>query len=516
MQNVSSTWRTLWASGAARVEAKAVIAGVEYTDLPAPPVITRGTMQGKLDVGNAVSAACALSVRTGADLPRAAQVNVLMRLTDGETFSEWLPAGTFFIARRSADPVTGVVALECYDALLKANAAWSPGEGDWPRPMGDVAAALAAVLGVQIDSRTAIRSGANDVVDRPAAGTTVREMLGAIAAANGGNWVLTPGNRLRLVPLVSPEDVTAAGGGVVAVRAVLEGIDLGREATVTGVRCTAEDVVTLTGDDAGAVIDVSMTPALAVELADAVIGVRYRPFSLTRAVYDPAAELGDRVDYGGASRVLCAERASLGPAFRGDLSAPEPAETSDEYPYIAPQAQAMNLLRASVRDLSRAAVAGTVPLYASGPSATDPPTDGWSATPPGHREGYYVWQKTVTTYVDGDSDVSDPVNISGADGEAATVLRIDSSRGTVFKNSAVSTVLSVAIYRGSERVTDPTALARVFGLGARLQWSWQRMDEDRFGVISADDARLSQGGFHLTLTPADVDTKVTFMCELMI
>ena len=42
------------------------------------------------------------------------------------------------------------------------------------------------------------------------------------------------------------------------------------------------------------------------------------------------------------------------------------------------------------------------------------------------------------------------------------------------------------------------------------------MDEDRFGVISSDDARLSQNGFHFTLTPADVDTKVTFMCELII
>ena len=41
------------------------------------------------------------------------------------------------------------------------------------------------------------------------------------------------------------------------------------------------------------------------------------------------------------------------------------------------------------------------------------------------------------------------------------------------------------------------------------------MDEDHYGVISADDARLSHDGVQFTLSAADVDTKVTFMCELI-
>ena len=39
------------------------------------------------------------------------------------------------------------------------------------------------------------------------------------------------------------------------------------------------------------------------------------------------------------------------------------------------------------------------------------------------------------------------------------------------------------------------------------------MGEDRYGVISADDSRLAHNGFQFTLSAADVDTKVTFMCE---
>lgn len=85
----------------------------------------------------------------------------------------------------------------------------------------------------------------------------------------------------------------------------------------------------------------------------------------------------------------------------------------------------------------------------------------------------------------------------------------------MFKNNAVSTVLSAVIYHGSQRITDITTLRNTFGASAYLQWSWQRMDEDRYGVISADDSRLSHDGFQFTLSAADVDTKVTFMCELI-
>lgn len=104
----------------------------------------------------------------------------------------------------------------------------------------------------------------------------------------------------------------------------------------------------------------------------------------------------------------------------------------------------------------------------------------------------------------------------GKKGEDATLLRIESSRGTVFKNDSISTVLSAVIYHGKTRITDVDALRAMFGSGAYLQWRWQRLDESEFGVISAADSRIGAGGFTFTLSPDDVDTKVTFMCELII
>ena len=110
--------------------------------------------------------------------------------------------------------------------------------------------------------------------------------------------------------------------------------------------------------------------------------------------------------------------------------------------------------------------------------------------------------------------VDDTVDEAMQDATPA-VLHIDSSRGTVFKDNQVSTVLSVSIHYGKQIIENITTLRATFGASARLQWEWLRMDEDRYGIISADDSRLSDGGFRLTLGPADVDVKVTFRCTLI-
>ena len=110
----------------------------------------------------------------------------------------------------------------------------------------------------------------------------------------------------------------------------------------------------------------------------------------------------------------------------------------------------------------------------------------------------------------------DTFSISKIKNEISTLLRIESSRGTVFKNNAVSTVLSVVIYHGSKRIIDSETMKDTFGAGAYLQWTWQRLDDDSYGVISSGDSHLSNNGFSFSLTPEDVDVKVTFKCELII
>lgn len=103
----------------------------------------------------------------------------------------------------------------------------------------------------------------------------------------------------------------------------------------------------------------------------------------------------------------------------------------------------------------------------------------------------------------------------GKDGQDAVTLRIDSSRGTVFKNNAVSTVLNVVIFKGGKTITDAAAMRQEFGTAAHLEWQWQRLGENAFGTILSTDERLSKEGFALLLAPGDVDTKVVFKCQLV-
>ncbi|MBQ6385360.1 MAG: hypothetical protein IJJ38_04240 [Lachnospiraceae bacterium] len=113
------------------------------------------------------------------------------------------------------------------------------------------------------------------------------------------------------------------------------------------------------------------------------------------------------------------------------------------------------------------------------------------------------------------SDMQERMDSGEFKGEDASVLRIDSSRGTLFKNNAVSTVLTVAVYTGGERITNITDLRARYGAAAHLQWYWQKLDDSDFGIIVSSDHKLSEDGFSLTLTPDEVDTKVTFRCELV-
>lgn len=121
----------------------------------------------------------------------------------------------------------------------------------------------------------------------------------------------------------------------------------------------------------------------------------------------------------------------------------------------------------------------------------------------------------LDTFTSQASKITSSSGRDGRNGEDAVTLRIDSSRGTVFKNSDVSTVLNVVIFKGGKTITDAASMRNEFGNNAYLEWQWQRMGEATFGTILTTDSRISNEGFALSLTPSDVDTKVVFKCQLV-
>lgn len=99
--------------------------------------------------------------------------------------------------------------------------------------------------------------------------------------------------------------------------------------------------------------------------------------------------------------------------------------------------------------------------------------------------------------------------------EITTSLCIESSRGTVFKSNTASTVLSIVIYRGKDRITNITDLRSAMGNNVYLQWKWRRLTDNDWGIISSSDSHISEQGFKYTITPSDIDNQVSYMCELI-
>lgn len=97
----------------------------------------------------------------------------------------------------------------------------------------------------------------------------------------------------------------------------------------------------------------------------------------------------------------------------------------------------------------------------------------------------------------------------------SSVVKLESTRGLLFKQNAISTVLKVTIYKGETVVDNLLDLHQVYGAGAYLEWSWLRDDDSSYGIISSSDSRIGNGGFTFTVSPADVDDRTTFRVQLM-
>jgi len=106
------------------------------------------------------------------------------------------------------------------------------------------------------------------------------------------------------------------------------------------------------------------------------------------------------------------------------------------------------------------------------------------------------------------------VEVTDVAKDAATIT---STHGLVFKSNAISTTLIVTVYQpGGNRIDDQTALVTAFGTTARIEWKWQREDEDGWSTILASDSRLSNNGFSLTVSPADVNARTSFEASVVV
>lgn len=107
------------------------------------------------------------------------------------------------------------------------------------------------------------------------------------------------------------------------------------------------------------------------------------------------------------------------------------------------------------QDGTSVTVKSTSVTYQISASGTTTPTGEWLTSVPNVPAGQYLWTKTVVTYSDGKSTTAYSVSRSGTngtDGQDALNLVIESSAGTIFKNTAIATTLTAHVYKGGTEV----------------------------------------------------------------
>lgn len=200
MQTVSALYQQIM-SGEHYAERKINIAGTDYGEDTIVSLTTTGGLfaDGTLSVGSAVSREINLSLwNVSTTIPKMAKLIPYYRLSNGTQTSEWVQKGVFYIDTRSVD--SGLLTIHGYDDMLKAEQIWTPDQSlEFPMPMTQAVDIIANIMGVEIDARTVLNS--SYTVDYPANDYTLRDVLRFIAAAHGGNWIMSDVGELWLVGL---------------------------------------------------------------------------------------------------------------------------------------------------------------------------------------------------------------------------------------------------------------------------------------------------------------------------
>ena len=333
-------------------------------------------------VGGTVSARCSITIReASANWPRMASFEVRVRLCsgDGLQVSEWLSLGVFLTDQRREEKY-GNLHIEAFDAMLMLDQYWtdqipqSSMPESWPITAAEAASLLVQATGIQLDSRDVL----DDTVAFIGLDTlrTAREVWADIAAAQGGNAILTPEGKIHIVPLTNtPAREHSAIAGVAIAGLAIVGVDDSSGAVpgpgieVLGLAVSKLDTspalaavsgVVLTdpagldasaGTSTGYILRSSCAysdSAAAGLCLEHVRNYVYRPFEARDAHLDPAVELGDLIIFEELRHQIMSIDWKLGAWITADLAAP--TETAVDHEYTTMTRNATTLRKAMQLD----------------------------------------------------------------------------------------------------------------------------------------------------------------------
>ena len=202
MQTVSEKYKRIVSQGGYKVETKLLVNGSEFTCISMQ--VNCSLFSGNAPmVGSCVSGEIdADIVALSAEIPRMAKLEPYVRVTNDAEESEWIKKGVYFIDTRHEDAVTGILSVHGYDALMKTEMPFSQDDlSQWADTKTDISVVrlIADKIHVDIDERTVLGNAYG--VPKPESTESIREILGYIGAAYGGNWIITFDGKLMLCKL---------------------------------------------------------------------------------------------------------------------------------------------------------------------------------------------------------------------------------------------------------------------------------------------------------------------------
>lgn len=372
MLTAPANWDALWSriqDEAVHMELKAVIGGLTYSRLISCKAYPAAF--DSLSIGQAASAELSLSFVPLGPVPKSAKIQLSTRLTDGSVSTAWVPQGTYYIDHRDRDMELDVLSVTAFDRMIFAEEQYfSSGTitGTWPRSAPSVVSDICTRLGISLDSRSKIDSAL--MVAAPV-NLTMRDVLRNIAAAHGGNFIVTAENKLRLLPLADLPDLTLLGdelGNYVGDEfgnriLIIEGEfadmpcedarSMGDRVTVSGVTLVLDDEHGYTaGNSTGYELTAECLyadQAAANRALAKVQGVRYDPAEVTGAVFNPLLELGDALYSGGNLFRVYRMEIDYDVLFVADLTAPIEGDVEHEIPYETSTERLINWKAAQTR-----------------------------------------------------------------------------------------------------------------------------------------------------------------------
>ena len=266
----------------------------------------------------------------------------------------WIPKGTFWINTREEDPLMNTVTLHCVDAMMFGEQDFIPEDSDLPlwndETMRTVANMCvqkinASTTGVNVvfDNPNDIQNTAPYILNAPPVGYTVRQILSGIAAAHGGNFIITPQNHLRFIPLI-PTDTE------VDIQTNVSNFTLSKKYEAFG-----QVVFNFESDDGstvsalypdvdkpdGPVIETKMlgmtnsgyATTIAQNVYNTIKTYLYSPYKASDAILDPAMELGDGLTINGLYTVIAVLDETCDGLYSANIEAPSYEETDYEFVY---------------------------------------------------------------------------------------------------------------------------------------------------------------------------------------